>query len=78
MNELFIDKLYDLYSGFSKFKGYVVCACDGSIVDLPIVTLTREEFPVGDENLLREKRIRARVSCFFRCSFQAYFNNKNC
>lgn len=64
MNELFIDKLYDLYSGFSKFKGYVVCACDGSIVDLPIVTLTREEFPVGDENLLREKRIRARVSCF--------------
>ena len=32
-------------------------------VDLPNVTLTREEFPVGDENLLKEKRIRARVSC---------------
>ncbi|WP_305557323.1 transposase [Methanobrevibacter sp. V74] len=32
-------------------------------MDLPNVTLTREEFPVGDENLLKEKRIRARVSC---------------
>ena len=64
MYELFINKLYNAYSGFSKFKGYIVCACDGSIVDLPIVTLTREEFPLGDENLLKEKRIRARVSCF--------------
>ena len=27
-------------------------------------TLTREEFPLGDENLLKENRIRARVSCF--------------
>ena len=33
-------------------------------IDLPIVNLTREEFPVDDENLLKEKRIRARVSCF--------------
>lgn len=41
----------------------MVSACDGSIVDLPNVTLTREEFPVGDENLLKEKRIRARVLC---------------
>lgn len=64
MYELFINKLYDAYSGFSKFKGYIVCACDGSIVDLPNVTLTREEFPVDDKNLLKEKRIRARVSCF--------------
>ena len=63
MNESFIDQLYGKYSGFSKFKGYIVSACDGSIIDLPNVTLTREEFPVGDENLLKEKRIRARVSC---------------
>lgn len=64
MYELFINKLYNTYSGFSKFKGHIVCACDGSIVDLPNVTLTREEFPVGDKNLLKENRIRARVSCF--------------
>lgn len=63
---------------FQKFKGYVVSACDGSIIDLPNVTLTCEEFPVGDENLLKEKRIRARVSCFFRRAFQTYFNSKNC
>ena len=64
MYECFIDQLYGKFSGFSKFKGYFVCACDGSIVDLPNVTLTRNEFPLGDENLLKENRIRARVSCF--------------
>ena len=64
MNERFIDELYTQFPGFSKFNGYIVCACDGSIVDLPNVTLTREEFPLGDENLLKENRIRARVSCF--------------
>ena len=64
MYELFINKLYHTYSGFSKFKGYIVCACDGSIFDLPNITLIREEFPVDDKNLLKEKRIRARVSCF--------------
>ena len=64
MYECFIDQLYGKFSGFSKFKGYLICACDGSIVDLPNVTLTRYEFPLGDENLLKENRIRARVSCF--------------
>lgn len=64
MHEHFIDELYGNFRGFSKFNGYIVCACDGSIVDLPNVTLTREEFPLGDENLLKENRIRARVSCF--------------
>ena len=34
------------------------------MVDLPNVTLTRQEFPLGDEYLLKEKKIRARVSCF--------------
>ena len=63
MYECFIDELYSKFSGFSKFRGYMVGACDGSIIDLPNVTLTCEEFPVNDENLLKEKRIRARVSC---------------
>ena len=49
MYECFIDELYSKFSGFSKFQGYIIGACDGSIVDLPNVTLTREEFPVGDE-----------------------------
>ena len=64
MYESFIDGLYHRFSGFSKYKGYIVCACDGSIFDLPNVTLTREEFPDDDEDLLKPKRIRARVSCF--------------
>ena len=33
MSECFIDKLYSKYKGFSKFKGYIICACDGSIFD---------------------------------------------
>ena len=64
MYECFIEELYDIFSGFSKFNGYIICACDGSIVDLPNVILTREEFLLGDEFLLKEKRICARVSCF--------------
>ena len=36
----------------------------GSIVDFPNVTLTREEFPVGDKNLLKENRIHRRASYF--------------
>ena len=64
MYELYINKLYDKFSGFSKFKGYIVCACDGNIVDLPNVTLTLQEFPLGNEYLLKEKKMRARVSWF--------------
>ena len=64
MYECFIDQLYGKFSGFSKFKGYLICDCDGSIVDLPNVTLTQNEFLLGDENLLKENRFRARVSCF--------------
>lgn len=64
MYESFIDGLYQRFRGFSKFKGYIICACDGSIFDLPNVTLTREQFPDDDKNLLNPKRIRARVSCF--------------
>lgn len=64
MYESFIDGLYHRFSGFSKIKGYIVCACDGSIFDLPNITLTREQFPDDDEDLLKPKRIRARVSCF--------------
>lgn len=64
MSKDFIDHLYSKALGFSKLKGYIVCGCDGSIIDIPNVTLTRIQFPVGDEGLLKEKRIRARVSCF--------------
>lgn len=58
MYECFIDELYGKFLGFSKFKGYLICACDGSIVDHPNVTLTRYESPLGDENLLKENRIK--------------------
>ena len=59
MNRILIN--YTINFGFFEIKGHIVCDCDGSIVDLPNVTWTHQEFPLGDEYLLKEKRIRARV-----------------
>lgn len=64
MNEAFIDRLYSEFKNFSKQKDYIICACDGSIMDLPNVILTRKEFPYFENTLLKRKPIRARVSCF--------------
>ena len=50
----------------------------GGIVDLPNITLTREEFPVGDENLLKEKGIGARVSCVLDVHSKHMLTLKNC
>lgn len=65
MYELFINKLYHKYLRFSKFKGYIIRVCDGSIVDLIIVMLTREEFLIGDENSLKEKKLGGECSVFW-------------
>ena len=58
----FIDFLYKEHKHFSEFKGYIVAACDGSIFDLPNVTLTRREFGIKDDTIFKKDRIRARVS----------------
>ena len=47
----FTDKIYGDYKHFSKIKGYIVAACDGSIFDLPNVTLTRLEFKIKDHRI---------------------------
>lgn len=64
INEVFIDKLYNKFENYSKNKGFIICACDGSIMDLPNVILTRKEFPNYENTLLKLRPIRARVSCF--------------
>ena len=58
----FIDKIYKEHPHFSEIKGYIAVACDGSIFQLPNVTLTRNEFKIGDHTIFEKKRIRARVS----------------
>lgn len=78
MYEDFIDEFYQEIDVFSKYKGYMVCACDGSIFDLPNVKLTREEFPLGDENLLKEKRTRARASCMLDVKTNHILTSKIC
>ena len=63
MTNSFIDQLYDEFKGFSKFKGFIVCACDGSIFSLPITKTTRKEFAVPDDTIFEIHRVRSRVSC---------------
>ena len=63
LTDSFIDKLYGEFKGFSKFKGYVICACDGSIFSLPITKTTRKEFDVPDDTIFEIHRVRSRVSC---------------
>lgn len=58
----FIDFLYGEHKHFSEFKGYIVGACDGSIFDLPNVTLTRREFGIKNNTIFEKHRVRARVS----------------
>ena len=60
----FIDKIYKTHKHFSEFKGYIIAACDGSIFDLPNVTLTREQFNIKPSSIVKKERIRARVSGF--------------
>lgn len=58
----FIDFLYKKHRHFSEFKGYIVGACDGSIIDLPNVTLTRREFGIKPDTIFKKHRVRSRVS----------------
>ena len=58
----FINLIYRDHPNFSKIKGYIVCACDSSIFDLPNVTLTRFEFNIEENTIFETHRVRARVS----------------
>ena len=63
LSERFIDELYGKFKGFSRFKGYVVTACDGSIFDLPVDRKTRKEWDVKKTTIFKKHNSRARVSC---------------
>ena len=58
----FINTIYRKHKHFSDFKGYVVAACDGSIFQLPNITLTREEFNILPDDIFKKHRVQARVS----------------
>ena len=63
ISESFIDKLYGEFKGFSKFKGYIICACDGSIFDLPNTPTTKKAFGIPAGNIFQRYLSRGRVSC---------------
>lgn len=63
MSECFINKLYGKFKGFSKFKGHIICACDGSIFDLPNTPTTKKAFDIPADNIFKRFLSRGRVSC---------------
>lgn len=76
MTNFFIDKLYGEFKGFSKFKGYIICACDGSIFSLPINKITRKEFDVPDDSIFEIHRARSRVSCIMDVNSKFILSSK--
>lgn len=63
MNECFIDKLYGKFKGFSKFKGYIIIAYDGSICKLPNTPTTKKSFRIALDTIFGRHLSRGRISC---------------
>ena len=63
LSENFIDRLYHKFKGFSKINGFIICAGDTSICDLPSDRKTREEMKVKKNNKTGRFNSRARISC---------------
>ena len=70
LSESFIDKLYGYYNGFSKFRGYCVGACDGSIFDLPNHPTTQKKtFNISVNDIFKRHLSRGHVSCILDVHF---------
>ena len=63
MNDSLISKIYTHEDEMSTFKGFYVCAIDGSIVEIPNTKLTREEFEIPEKTELMKDTSTARISC---------------
>jgi hypothetical protein len=63
MNNDLMRDIYTYSPDLETFKGFYVCAIDGSIIDIPNVKLTREEFEIPDNTDFRNYTSTARVSC---------------
>ena len=61
--ESIVDNLYDNFKGFSKFKVYIVCACDRSIFDLPNTSTTKKAFGIHEGDVFQRFISRGHVSC---------------
>ena len=72
-----IDTIYRKHKHFSTEKGYIIATCDGSIFDLPNITLTRNEFKIKDSTIFKKERIRARVSGILDVNSQLMLTTKN-
>ena len=57
MNDTAIKQLYDNIEEMTSFKDFVVCAVDASIIEIPNVPLTREEFEIPENTKLESYKI---------------------
>ena len=63
MSEAFIDNLYNQFKGFSKYNGYIIGACDGSICQLPNHPTTKKAFKIAEDTIFGRHLSRGRISC---------------
>lgn len=63
ISESIVDNLYENFKEFSKFKGYIGCAYDGSIFDLPNTSTTKKAFGIHEGDVFQRFLSRGHVSC---------------
>ena len=63
MNNAMTSKIYSEADDLDSFKDFKVFAIDGSIIELPNIKLTREEFGINNFTLLKKHTTSARISC---------------
>ena len=49
--------------GFPNLRDYIICACDGSIFDLPNTPTTKKAFNIPPDTVFKRFLSRGRVSC---------------
>lgn len=63
MNDVAVVDLYNNPDETALFKGFNVTAIDASIIEIPNVKLTREEFGIPENTKLKTYKSSARISC---------------
>ena len=63
MNDVSVMDLYEESREMGSFKDFIVCAIDGSVVELPNDKITRKEFEISENGEPTQNNTTGRVSC---------------
>ena len=64
--------------GFRNLRDYIICACDGSIFDLPNTPTTKKAFNIPPDTVFKRFLSRGRVSCILDVHSKHILTSKNC